>query len=151
MMKRSYMSKYIRYSTPFESRMQSRERWRRVYMKTYVTKWLPLSIVCAVLLTANALWGWWEREPVWWYSVAVVVFMWLYFAGGMVLSKIRGWRSYVSTVMYMEALEDGLCKDRPFTWEGCDRWYREHGSPWRLQAVPESMRVHEGVEDWPML
>ncbi|OXC76502.1 hypothetical protein BSU04_21035 [Caballeronia sordidicola] len=104
-------------------------------MKTHVTKWLLLSNACAVLLTLIALWGWWEREPIWWYPVTVVVFAWLYLAGAIALSKIRIWRSYVSTIMYMEALEDGLCKDRLFTWEGRARWYREHGSPWRLQAL----------------
>jgi hypothetical protein len=145
------MPKYAGYSAPFESRVQSRERWRRVYMKVRVSKWLLLSIACAVLLTAIAVWGWWDREPVWWYPVAIAVFAWLSLAGVMVLSTIRGWRSYVSTVMYMEALEDGLCKDRPSTWEGCDRWYKEHGSPWRLQPVPESMLVHQGTEDWPMV
>ncbi|SDI24079.1 hypothetical protein [Paraburkholderia phenazinium] len=120
-------------------------------MKVHVSKWLLLIIACAVLLTAIAVWGWWDREPVWWYPVAVAVFAWLSFAGVMVLSTIRGWRSYVSTIMYMEALEDGLCKDRPFTWEGRDRWYKEHGSPWRLQPVPESMLMHQGTEDWPMV
>ena len=145
------MPKYAGYSAPFESRVQSRERWRRVYMKVHVSKWLLLIIACAVLLTAIAVWGWWDRAPIWWYPVAVAVFAWLCLAGVMVLSTIRGWRSYVSTIMYMEALEDGLCKDRPFTWEGCDRWYREHGSPLRLQPVPESMLVYLGTEDWPRL
>jgi hypothetical protein len=51
------MLKYMRYSTPFESRVKSRERWRKVYMKTYGTKWLLLSIACLILLTVIALWG----------------------------------------------------------------------------------------------
>jgi hypothetical protein len=144
------MPKYAGYSAPFESRVQSRERWRRVYMKVRVSKWLLLSIACAVLLSAIALCGWWDRAPAWEYPVTVAVCAWLYLAGAIALSGIRGWRSYVSTVMYMEALEDGLCKDRPFTWEGRGRWYREHGSPCWLQPVPESMRVHTGGEDWPM-
>jgi hypothetical protein len=113
-------------------------------MKTHGTKSLLLCIACAILFTAVALWGWWEREPGWWYPVTVAVFAWLYLAGVIALTKLRSWRSYVSTIMYMEALEDGLCRDRPFTWEGRDRWYRQHGSPWRLRAVPESMRVHQG-------
>jgi len=135
MIKGSYMPKYLRHFAQLESRVESRERWRKVYMKTHVTKWLLLSNACAVLLTLIALWGWWEREPIWWYPVTVVVFAWLYLAAGIVLLRIRGWRSYVSTIMYMEALEDGLCKDRLFTWEGRARWYKEHGSPWRLQAL----------------
>lgn len=144
------MPKYAGYSAPFESRVQSRERWRRVYMKVHVSKWLLLSIACAVLLSAIAVWGWWDRAPVWECPVTVAVCAWLSLAGVTALSKIRGWRSYVSTILYMEAIEDGLCKDRPFTWEGRDRWYREHGSPWWLQPVPESMRVHEGPEVWPI-
>ena len=51
------MSKYIRYTAPFESRVQSRQRWRRVYMEVRVSKWLLLSIACAVLLAAIALGG----------------------------------------------------------------------------------------------
>jgi hypothetical protein len=145
------MLKYAGYSAPFESRVQSRERWRKVYMKFRVTKALLLSIACALLLAAIALWGWWDREPAWEYPVAVAVFAWLCLAGTLALSGIRGWRSYVSTILYMEAIEDGMCKDRPFTWEARARWYAEHGSPWRLEPVPESMRVHEGAEDWPML
>ncbi len=145
------MSKYIRYAAPFESRVQSRERWRRVYMEVRVSKWSLLSIGCAVLLAAIALWGWWDRAPAWEYPVTVAVFAWLYLAGAMALSGIRGWRSYVSTIMYMEAIEDGLCEDRPVTWEGRGRWYTEHGSPWRLQPVPQSMRMHQSEEDWPML
>jgi hypothetical protein len=145
------MSEYSRYAAPFESRMQSRERWRRVYMEVRVSKWLLLSIACAVLLAAIALWGWWDRAPAWGYPVAVAVFAWLYLAGAIALSGVRGWRSYVSTIMYMEAIEGGLCKNRLFTWEGRGRWSREHGSPWRLQPVQESMRVHEGEEDWPTL
>jgi hypothetical protein len=144
------MPKYIGYSAPVESRGQSRERWRKVYMKTYVTKWLLLSIACVIMLTVIALWGWWEREPIWWYPVAVAVFGWLYFAGVIALLRIRGWQSYVSTIMYMEAIEDGLCRDRPSTLGGCGRWYKEHGSPWRLQPVPKAMRVHQGAKDWPL-
>ncbi|MGA7776575.1 MAG: hypothetical protein WCA85_02495 [Paraburkholderia sp.] len=82
-------------------------------MKTYVTKWLLLGIACVILLTVIALWGWWERAPAWGYPVAVAVSAWLYLAGATVLSRIRGWRSYVSTITYMEAIEDGLCRDRP--------------------------------------
>jgi hypothetical protein len=147
----NHMPKYAGYSAPFESRVQSRDRWRRVYMRVHVSRWLLLVKVYAVLLTAIALWSWREREPVWWYPLAAAVFAWLYLAGAVALSGIRGWRSYVSTVMYMEAIEDGLCKERPFTWARRSRWYREHGSPWWLQPVPESMRTHQGAEDWPML
>jgi hypothetical protein len=150
MNKGSDMPNYLRHIGQLESRERSRERWREVFTKTHVTKWLLLSIACAVLLTAIALW-WWEQEPMWWFPVAEAAFMWLYLAGAIALLKIRGWRSYVSTVMYMEALEDGLCNDRLFTWEECNRWYREHGSPWGLQALSECMRVHEGVEDCPNL
>lgn len=69
---------------------------------------------------------------------------WLMLAGELAWSRARRWRLYIATVMYFEAIEDGLCLDRSVTWEGRNRWYREHGSPWRLQAVPEAMRVHMG-------
>ncbi|WP_433696202.1 hypothetical protein [Paraburkholderia phenoliruptrix] len=115
-------------------------------MKVRVSKWLLLCIACALLLRAFASWGWWEQGPIWWYPVAVAVFAWLGLGGTLLLSRIRGWRSYVSTIMYMEAMEDGLCSDRPFTWEGRNRWYREHGSPWRLQPVPESMRIRRSFD-----
>lgn len=143
------MSKYARYPAPFESRVQSRERWRKVYTKAHVSKWLMMSIGCVVLLTVLAWWEWQGTRL--WLPWAYAGFAWLYLAGGLALSRVCRWRSYVSTIMYMEAIEDRLCKDRPFTWEGRDRWYREHGSPWRLQPVPESMRVHQGAEEWPML
>jgi hypothetical protein len=139
------MSNYIRYdAAPYESREQSRERWRKVYTKTRVGKWLLTSIGCAVLLTVMA---WWVWEGVrFWLPWAYAGFAWLYLAGGLTWSRIRRWRNYVSTMMYMEALEDGECQG-PFTWEARNRWYKAHGSPWRLQPVTESMRVHESSED----
>lgn len=140
MMKRGYMPKYIRYSDPVESRVQSRERWRKVYMRTYATKWLLLGIACAILLTLLA-WRVWQGVQIW-VPVAEAGFVWLYLAGGIVLSKIRGWRFYVSTIMYMEAIEDGLCKDRPFTWEGGDWWYR--GTRFALAAVTRA-GIHAGA------
>jgi hypothetical protein len=108
-----------------------------------------LSIACAVLLAAIALWGWWDRAPAWGYPVAVAVYAWLYLAGAIALSVICSWRSYVLAIMYREAIEDGLCTNRPCTREERGRWYREHGSPWRLQPVQESMRIrgHERLAD----
>jgi hypothetical protein len=138
------MSKYVRYSEPYESRAQARVRWRDVHMKIYVTKWLLFAVACLILLTAFAAWGWRVHMPIWGYPVLILIFLWLYFCGGLAWSRITGWRAYVSTVMYMEALEDGLCKDMSFTWEGRDRWYRENGSPWRLQPVADAMREHTG-------
>ena len=85
------MRKLAGYSAPYESRAQSRERWRRVYMKVRVSKWLLLCIACALLLRAFASWGWWEQGPIWWYPVAVAVFAWLGLGGTLLLSRIRGW------------------------------------------------------------
>lgn len=142
------MPKYVRYSAPYESRVQSRKRWREVYTKVHVSKWLLMSIGCAVLLTVMAWWVW--QGVRFWLPCAYAGFAWLYLAGAMALSRICRWRHYISTVMYMEALEDDVCKG-PFTWEARDRWYREHGSPWRLQPVAEALRVHTGPEDWPIV
>jgi hypothetical protein len=147
------MPKHVGYSAPYESRVQSRERWRKVHMKVRITRWRLLAITCATLLAAIAGWGWWERKPVWEYPVTVACAAWLYVAGIAGVSRLRAWRSYVATVIYFEAIEDGHCPDRrdQITRKNRDRWYRERGSPWSLQPVPESMRMRPDREDWPII
>ena len=125
------MQKMMKRSCP-PTREENRETWRKVHTKIYVTKWLLLAVAILILLTAIAAWGWSVRAPIWGYPVVVVSFLWLYFFGGLVWLRITGWRAYVSLILYMEALEDGVCKDTRFTWEGCRQWYRDNGSPWRL-------------------
>lgn len=145
------MPKYVEYANAasFASRAQLRASWRTAYMRIHGGKWLLLNVAFAVLLSAAAVWGWRNRAPAWEYPMTLAVLAWLYLAGLIILLKIRGWRTYVSTVMYMEAIDDGLCKDRPVTGEGRARWYREQGSPWRLPPVRESLQVPRGGDDGP--
>ncbi len=78
------MPKHMLYSAPFESRLETRERWRRVHMRPRVTKWLLMCIALAAAVTAFALWDWREQNPGWSLPATEAALCWLYLAVGTV-------------------------------------------------------------------
>ncbi len=144
------MPKHVLYSAPFESRLETRERWRRLHMRPRNEVAAYVHCACSPGDGPRPV-GLAGAEP----GLVVVGYrgsaLLALYCGGDGVFRLRRWRRYVSMVMYMEAIEDGLCTDRSIRRERCDRWYREHGSPWRLQPMPDSKRVHKGTEEWPMV
>lgn len=70
--------------------------------------------------------------------------MWGATFGWIIAETIHEWQAHVARTLYYEDIADGVCPDRgaAITPENGWKWYKQQGSPWRVNHKRPRPKVH---------